>query len=72
MTAGIDLALGLIERDLGKQASATHREGACRRIIAALAANRSIPQCCSSMPKSDRIQIALAFAKQNLRRTADG
>jgi hypothetical protein len=49
MTAGIDLALGLIERDLGQQAA--QRTARClSSIIAALAVNRSIPQCCSSMP----------------------
>jgi len=49
MTAGIDLALGLIERDLGQQAAQRtarvlvvhHRR--VRRV------NRSIPRCCSSM-----------------------
>ena len=49
MTAGIDLALGLIERDLGKQAAQRTR-GCLSSIIAALVVNRSIPQCCSSMP----------------------
>ena len=49
MTAGIDPALGLIERDLGQQAAQRTARVLVIAIIAALAVNRSIPQCCSSM-----------------------
>ena len=66
MTAGIDLALGLIERDLGKQAAHRHRE------VLVVHHRRAGGQSQHSAmlqldAKSDRVQIALAFAKQNLR-----
>jgi transcriptional regulator GlxA family with amidase domain len=66
MTAGIDLALGLIERDLGHEA--TQRTARALVVHHRRAGGQSQH---SAMPqrdaKSDRVQIALAFAKQNLR-----
>jgi transcriptional regulator GlxA family with amidase domain len=66
MTAGIDLALGLIERDLGQQA-AQHTA----RVLVVHHRRAGGQSQHSAMlqldAKSDRVQIALAFAKQNLR-----
>ncbi|EWY38535.1 AraC family transcriptional regulator [Skermanella stibiiresistens SB22] len=66
MTAGIDLALALIEDDLGKETSKTvarklvvyHRRSGGQSQFSALL---------DLAPKSDRVQSALAHAKGNLR-----
>ena len=66
MTEGIDLALGLIERDLGQQAA--QRTARVLVIHHRRAGGQS--QHSAMLPldaKSDRVQNALAFAKQDLR-----
>jgi transcriptional regulator GlxA family with amidase domain len=66
MTAGIDLALGLIERDLGQQAA--QRTARVLVIHHRRAGGQSQHSAMLQLDaKSDRVQIALAFAKQNLR-----
>jgi transcriptional regulator GlxA family with amidase domain len=66
MTAGIDLALGLIERDLGQEvAQATARMLVVHHRRAGGQSQHSAMLQLNA--KSDRVQIALAFAKQNLR-----
>ena len=66
MTAGIDLALGLIERDLGKQAA--QRTARVLVVHHRRAGGQSQHSAMLQLDaKSDRVQIALAFAKQNLR-----
>jgi len=65
MTAGIDLALAMIEKDLGGERRPSRRQEArglsppCRGPIAVFGAART-------RPKSDRIQSALTYAKRNL------
>ena len=71
MTAGIDLALAMIERDLGADVARAvarklvvyHRRAGGQSQFSALL---------ELEPKSDRIQSALAYAKRNLRYAADG
>lgn len=66
MTAGIDLALAMVEKDLGaelayrvaKSLVLSHRRGGCESQFSALL---------ELDPKSDRIQLALSHARQNLR-----
>lgn len=66
MTAGIDLALAMVEKDLGAEVARTvarklvvyHRRAGGQSQFSALL---------ELAPKSDRIQKALDFAKQNLR-----
>jgi transcriptional regulator GlxA family with amidase domain len=66
MTAGIDLALAMVEKDLGPEITRTvarklvvyHRRAGGQSQFSALL---------ELEPKSDRIQKALDFAKQNLR-----
>lgn len=66
MTAGIDLALAMVEKDLGPELARTvarklvvyHRRGGGQSQFSALL---------ELDPKSDRIQRALDFAKQHLR-----
>ena len=66
MTAGIDLALGLIERDLGQQAA--QRTAKVLVVHHRRAGGQSQHSAMLQLDaKSDRVQIALAFAKQNLR-----
>ena len=66
MTAGIDLALGLIERDLGQQAA--QRTARVLVVHHRRAGGQSQHSAMLQLDaKSDRVQIALAFAKQNLR-----
>ena len=63
---GIDLALGLIERDLGKQAA--QRTARVLVVHHRRAGGQSQHSAMLQLDaKSDRVQIALAFAKQNLR-----
>jgi transcriptional regulator GlxA family with amidase domain len=65
MTAGIDLALAMIEKDLGADVARTvarqlvvyHRRAGGQSQFSALL---------ELEPKSDRIQSALAYAKRNL------
>jgi transcriptional regulator GlxA family with amidase domain len=65
MTAGIDLALGLIERDLGRDAAqATARMLVVHHRRAGGQSQHSTMLQLDA--KSDRVQIALAFARQNL------
>lgn len=67
MTAGIDLALALVEDDLGPEAAKSvarklvlyHRRGGGQSQFSTLL---------ELAPKSDRIQTALAFARENLHR----
>jgi transcriptional regulator GlxA family with amidase domain len=66
MTAGIDLALGLIERDLGRDAA----QATARMLVVhhRRAGGQSQHSTLLQLDaKSDRVQISLAFAKQNLR-----
>jgi transcriptional regulator GlxA family with amidase domain len=66
MTAGIDLALGLIERDLGQEvALATAKMLVVHHRRAGGQSQHSAMLQLDA--KSDRVQTALAFAKQNLR-----
>ena len=66
MTAGIDLELGLIERDLGQRA--TQRTAKVLVVHHRRAGGQSQHSAMLQLDaKSDRVQIALAFAKQNLR-----
>jgi transcriptional regulator GlxA family with amidase domain len=66
MTAGIDLALGLIERDLGQQVA--QRAAKVLVVHHRRAGGQSQHSAMLQLDaKSDRVQIALAFAKQNLR-----
>ena len=66
MTAGIDLALGLVERDLGEQA--TQRTAKVLVVHHRRAGGQSQHSAMLQLhAKSDRVQIALAYAKQNLR-----
>jgi transcriptional regulator GlxA family with amidase domain len=66
MTAGVDLALAMVESDLGENVAREvakalvvyHRRGGGQSQFSKLLALE---------PKSDRIQSALAFARQNLR-----
>ena len=68
MTAGIDLALAMVEKDLGPEVARSvarklvvyHRRAGGQSQFSALL---------ELEPKSDRIQKALDFAKQNLRST---
>ena len=71
MTAGIDLALAMIEQDLGADVARAvarklvvyHRRAGGQSQFSALL---------ELEPKSDRIQSALAYAKRNLAYSADG
>ena len=66
MTAGIDLALGLIERDLSRDAA----QATARMLVVhhRRAGGQSQHSTLLQLDaKSDRVQISLAFAKQNLR-----
>lgn len=65
MAAGIDLALGLIERDLGLQIA--QRTARAMVVNHRRAGGQSQHSAMLQLDaKSDRVQIALAFAKQNL------
>ena len=65
MAAGIDLALGLVERDLGaEKAQATARKLVVHHRRAGGQSQHSA--LLEMDAKSDRVQSALAFAKQNL------
>ena len=65
-SAGIDLALGLIERDLGQPAA--QRTARLFVVHHRRAGGQSQHSAMLQLDaKSDRVQIALAFAKQNLR-----
>jgi transcriptional regulator GlxA family with amidase domain len=66
MTAGIDLALALIEDDIGQEASRT----VARKLVVYHRRSGGQSQHSALLelgPKSDRIQSALAYAKRNLR-----
>ena len=66
MTAGIDLALGLVERDLGEQV--TQRAAKVLVVHHRRAGGQSQHSAMLELhAKSDRVQTALAYAKQNLR-----
>jgi transcriptional regulator GlxA family with amidase domain len=66
MMAGTDLALGLIERDLGQQAA--QRTARALVVHHRRAGGQSQHSAMLQLDaKSDRIQTSLAFAKQNLR-----
>jgi len=70
MTAGIDMALGLVERDLGRDAA---RATAKMMVVHHRRAGGQSQH--SAMleldAKSDRVQDALAFARNNLRQPSD-
>jgi transcriptional regulator GlxA family with amidase domain len=65
MTAGIDLALAMVEQDLGAEVA---RAGARHLVVYHRRAGgqSQFSALLELEPKSDRIQIALAFAKRNL------
>jgi transcriptional regulator GlxA family with amidase domain len=66
MTAGIDLALGLVERDMGQDiARATARQMVVHHRRAGGQSQHSAMLELDA--KSDRIQTALAYARKNLR-----
>ena len=66
MTAGIDLALGLVERDMGKDiARATARTMVVHHRRAGGQSQHSAMLELDA--KSDRVQTALAYARKNLR-----
>lgn len=66
MTAGIDLALGLVERDMGQDiARATARQMVVHHRRAGGQSQHSAMLELDA--KSDRVQTALAYARQNLR-----
>ncbi|PVX31349.1 AraC family transcriptional regulator [Sphingomonas pokkalii] len=65
MTAGIDLALALIEEDIGIEAA----RGVARKLVMYHRRTGGQSQFSALLelePKSDRIQTALAYAKRNL------
>jgi transcriptional regulator GlxA family with amidase domain len=65
MTAGIDLALAMVERDLG--AELAHRVAQYLVVYHRRAGGQSQHSAMLAMtPKSDRIQTALTYAKANL------
>lgn len=67
MTAGIDLALALIEEDIGIEAA----RGVARKLVMYHRRTGGQSQFSALLelePKSDRIQTALAYAKRNLAR----
>jgi transcriptional regulator GlxA family with amidase domain len=65
MTAGVDLALAMVERDLGKDLA--HRVAQYLVVYHRRAGGQSQHSAMLELaPKSDRIQNALAFAKANL------
>jgi transcriptional regulator GlxA family with amidase domain len=66
MSAGVDLALGMIEKDFGAELS----RGVARRLVVhhRRAGGQSQHSALLELdPKSDRIQGALAYARENLR-----
>lgn len=66
MSAGVDLALGMIEKDFGAELS----RGVARQLVVhhRRAGGQSQHSALLELdPKSDRIQSALAFARKNLR-----
>jgi hypothetical protein len=70
MTAGIDLALALIEEDLGLEAART----IARRLVLYHRRARGQSQFSSLLelaPKSDRIQTVLTYARRNLAGAAE-
>ncbi len=67
MTAGIDLALGLIERDMGHPMA--QRTAKALVVHHRRAGGQSQHSAMLQLDaKSDRVQLALAFAKENLRK----
>ncbi len=65
MTAGLDLALALIEADLGAEAA----KGVARKLVVYHRRGGGQSQFSALLdlaPKSDRIQTALAYARENL------
>lgn len=67
MTAGLDLALGMVEKDLGAEAarSVAHKLVMHQRRSGGQSQHSEM---LALAPKSDRIQQALNFARQNLNR----
>lgn len=68
MTAGLDLALGMVEKDLGADVarSVAHRLVMPQRRAGGQSQHSEMLKLA---PKSDRIQEALAYARKNLSRT---
>ncbi len=66
MTAGIDLALGMIEQDLGREVA---RDVARRLVVYHRRAGGQTQHSTllELEPKSDRVQTALTFARRNLK-----
>jgi transcriptional regulator GlxA family with amidase domain len=66
MTAGIDLALAMVEKDLGPEIA----RGVARKLVVyhrRAGGQSQFSALLELEPKSDRIQKAMDFAKQNLR-----
>jgi transcriptional regulator GlxA family with amidase domain len=66
MTAGVDLAMGMLERDVGT----TRTRDVARQLVVAqrrYGGNRQTSGESMVQPKSDRVQIALSHARSNLR-----
>ncbi|KTT56085.1 AraC family transcriptional regulator [Pseudomonas oryzihabitans] len=68
MTAGLDLALGMVEKDLGMDVA---RSVAHRLVMQQFRSGGQTQhsELLALAPKSDRIQTALAYARQHLGRT---
>lgn len=66
MTAGVDLAMGLIERDIGTEAT---REVGRHLVVGQrrYGRNQQRPETIANEPRSDRVQMALSHARANLR-----
>jgi transcriptional regulator GlxA family with amidase domain len=67
MTAGIDLALAMVEKDLGAEVA----RGVARKLVVyhrRAGGQSQFSALLELAPKSDRIQSALAYAKHNLRK----
>jgi transcriptional regulator GlxA family with amidase domain len=67
MTAGIDLALAMVEKDLGAEIA----RGVARKLVVyhrRAGGQSQFSALLELAPKSDRIQSALAYAKHNLRK----
>ncbi|MFE1598790.1 GlxA family transcriptional regulator [Methylobacterium sp. ID0610] len=67
MTAGVDLALAMVEKDLGGEVA----RSVARKLVMyhrRAGGQTQHSELLELAPKSDRIQAALSFARQNLRR----
>ena len=67
MTAGIDLTLALVENDLGPDVA----KGIAKKLVVYYrrsGGQSQFSELLELQPKSDRIQVALAYARENLRK----